>query len=543
MITPATRTLLHKAARSKHPLHQGKEHKTFLSYVPEFQRFVAILAYHRELYADSTVVTRFLDQISKVQTRYASGIAYPLAGDYSEGRLFLIQQVLPGHSLEDLIRDRRHLSPASVLLVGRLVAERLHFVADHYDLHPSLAPSQVVLFRQSGQDWTAGFTDYDLRSVRQSWDETGERQTVDDFVALLYYLRTGAPLPEEGITEDSLPGVLEKVGPELAPVFQTIFPAESWMRVETLDHLIEVLQDHAPQGADAQPSDLLQEPPLSPAFSRWMPPTTELTDRYEYQVRHAELDFPFTLEAWDQLRECQNLVHVFPPLEACAPAIQAIAKECIDFGPEGRKDAPLRMPVDAVLSDPSCCLFAEREPSGWTLAGLLRERDSLRLEEAIYLIERIRDALPQFGTSELLASCYQPQNLYLQPHAKAAPADWWKDVSPAWPLKIRLRPLPTNLLFPTLAPDFAEFPQDHLERRKITQQFFEPKTSFASLCYTILRATQAPDQPLPSDFTPIFQRAFLSQATPDQLCRQILRSLRANAGKRSSSPPQDSSGA
>jgi len=506
-----------QARSEQHPeqiIRRAEEDQTHLVYLDEWERFVAVKIYRREFFADPNVVQNFRERIGEIQGQYASGLAYPLDGGHENGRLFLLHQLLPGYRLSDFLRQSGPLTESNLLAVGSLVADRLEFVHRHYDVVPSLRPDDVYLHRDGPRDWTAGFSDYDLRPVRQPWTYPRETKAIQDLSLLLYELATGRRFDSfETLVESADATLADDVSESLSSLFARLLAPDAWLQPETFEDLRRALDEEAPRDEDEP--DLVQ-PPIPPSLLPWIPDRSELTDRFQYRQPYPGLEHPGAIDAWDLLTERATRVYILPPACEEAPRLRSLIQQSVRLAHQ--PDAEGFTPVQSVLSDPSCCLVSEPVPEGISLWTLLQQREDLTLAEVLTLLEETARTLHQLVRGGNRLPSIQAQDVLL--HPTSPPADDRPPHGHAWdrPLvrgtfRVRLRPFPTNLLFAE-APDLAELHGPPANRRRATANYFRPEWSFLALAHTMLRSIAGTERNLAPALAEVFHQAFSAASSP-----------------------------
>lgn len=527
------------ADANRHPeqvIRRRDEDSTHLVYLDEWQRFVALKIYRREFFADGSVIRMFLDRVEMVQARYAAGIAYPFLGGHENGRLYLLLQLLPGHHLLDLVQHRGPLDSPTLFALAEGIAERLEFVHRHYDLAPSLEPDEVSIHRDGPHEWTAGFSSYDLRPVRAREDCPRELRAIRDFTRLLQFLRTGKPCA-------SFEALLEAISsePALQPgtdpaghLLRRLAMAEEEERPQTFPELRQAIEAAAP-GTTPLPD--LAQPPVSRSLLHWIPGPSALTDRFHYRQPVASLDFPSSFSAWDVLEDHPCRVHLLPPVRPERPHLHALLQQCVRLAHQN--DVPEFTPVDAVMSDPSCCLISEVPADDLNLCEILKRREPLRLPEALHLIRQVAEVVEKLTGTGRLLPVLQLQNVLLRPARTGSTESWWKDLSEATDFQLFLRPFPTNLIF-TEAPALSEIGGKGAARARATRNFFHPQFALVALAHRILRAAYPAVEDMPAPLAVVFHRAF-SQSAPvplSALAARLEKAARAAASGRSGTATQ-----
>lgn len=502
------RTLADANRQPAQVIRRGEESSTHLIYIDEWQRFVAMKIYRREFFADANVVRQFQDRVQDVQARYASGIAYPFFGGHENGRLFLLLQQFPGHHLADLIAHRGPLDPSTLFALGGLILTRLEFVHRHYGLSPSLEPSEVYIHRDGPHEWTIGFSDYDLRPLRQPWAYSPESKAVENLTLLLHYLRTGSWCPhfEELLPRASGSAPLPSHEP-LDRLFERLLDPKAEARPRTFSEFLRLLED-TPSKPSVQP-DLVQ-PPVSQSLLSWVPDSTSLTDRFQYGPPLATLDFPAVFNAWDVLAEHASRVYVLPSAGPDRPKLGAIVQQCVKLARQN--DIPEFTAVDSVMSDPSCCLISELPPESLSLWDVLKRREFLSLSEAVKILELLASTVERLIRKGCSVPVLQPQNILLHSVTPTAKESWWEDLAQPESFRLSLRPFPTNLLFAE-APSLSEVGGKGPARARATRNYFDPRFASAALAHRIIRCAFRPNQDMPAPLAAVFHSVF-SQASP-----------------------------
>lgn len=522
-------------------IRRGEEDAAHLVYVDEWQRFVALKIYRREIFSDTSVIRRFLDRVASVQARFHSGIAYPFAGGHENGRLYVALQHLPGHHLADLIEYRRHLDAPSLFALADLITKRLEFVHRHYDLAPSLHPNSVCIHRDGPHDWTIGFSDYDLRPLRHPWAYTGEAQAVRDLTLLLYYLHTGTLFPslDELVVEfAATPGPSNEH--PTADLFRHLLGQPEDSRPQTfaeVQRLLEAVMPHAAPNPD------LAQPPVSRTLLPWVPDTSRLTDRFQYGDPLASLEFPASFAAWDLLEERASRVHILPPATAEHPNLSALIQQCVKLA--HLSDIEGFTPVDSAMVDPSCCLVSEPSSCALSLWDVMKRREHLQLPEALSILKNLAEVAGNLERKGYLLPVLQPQNILLEPTGSSPGADWWRDLSSPAVCRLSIRPLPTNLLF-TEAPCLSEIGGTGPSRARATANYFQPGYSSIALAHRVVQSSFQPGEKMPAPLASVFHQALSHSpsATPflalvtrlEKAARSVLRA-RQEEGAESPAPP------
>lgn len=505
------------AEASRHPaqvIRRGAEDSTHLIYIDDWQQFVAMKIYRREFFADGGVVRQFLERVEGVQAAYASGIAYPFAGGHENGRLYLLLQQLPGHRLTDLVQQCGPLRPSSLIAIGGLIANRLDFVHRHYDLAPSLKPEDVYIHREGPHEWTAGFSDYDLRPVRQPWAYSRESKAVRDLTLLLSYLQTASVCASfDDLLLEPLPALEGPEAERVSRLFRRLLSPNEAARPQTIAEFLRLLGDVTP-GAGAEP-DLLQ-PSVSRSLLHWVPEPSALTDRFHYGHPLASLEFPASFEAWDVLEDHACRVHVLPPPKPEHANLSALVQQCVKLA--HRNDAGDFTSVDSVMSDPSCCLVSELPPEDLNLWEILKRRERVDLAEAVNVLRLLAETVDRLSGQGFRLPVLQPQNILLRPVDPNAGPGWWEELSPAAALRLTIRPFPTNFLF-TEAPALSEIAGSRSARARATRNYFHPRHAPAALAHRVVCCTLRPGEEMAAPLATVFQAAF---ALPESLPLSVL---------------------
>lgn len=529
------------ADANRHPeqiIRRREEDSTHLVYLDEWQRFVALKIYRREFFADGSVIRVFLDRVEMVQARYASGIAYPFLGGHENGRLYLLLQQLPGHPLFDLIQHRGPLDSATLFALAEGIASRLEFVLRHYDLLPSLEPEEVFIHRDGPHDWAVGFAGYDLRPARKREDCPREAKAIREFAVLLHFLRTGTRCA----SWDELSG-LSPASPTAGSgsdpanrLLRLLLSSEEEERPHTFADLRRVLEEAAPSAA---PHPELAQPPVSRSLLHWVPEPSALTDRFQYRQPLASLDFPSAFAAWDVLEDHASRVHLLPPVRPERANLHALLQQCVRLAHQS--DVPEFTAIDAVMSDPSCCLISEVPQDDLSLCDILKRREQLTLPEALHLIRCVAEVADKLIAKGRLLPVLQPQNVLIRPASPAGQETWWQDLSSNQAFQLFIRPFPTNLIH-TEAPPLSEIGGKGAARARATRNYFHPQFALVALAHRILRAAFRPGEETPAPLAAVFHKAFMQSSAPlpSALADRLDKAARAIPSNRPLSSPDPS---
>lgn len=506
-------------------LNEGENSKTYLAFSEEFSRFVSVKLYGPELFADARTRRSVHDTAEKIRASFSSGIAFPLEVGDQDNRVYQVCELLPGHSIEHLIKEQGNLDASTVFeLAKRLLATTQH-VLDAYDLNPNLSPEQIFVWRTGGSNWSLGFADYDLKP-EESEEETGELQLVQDLSLLFYFLGSGDmqtwfyPMLNIKFEEDQHP----KIAPELLYLYQRLFDSDASKRPFSITDLNRLLEFSA-EKVSGKPE--LDEIPVDRSFLTWMPRNGSFPEPYSPNKRSSEFAQPCTFEAVDKLKDSTSLVHILPPDSMTLSKFIDDYRQSMQLA-QG-KESKVLTPVESVTCDPKCRVVAEKPVAAISVSTLLERKADFKREEALLLLHKIDRCLNDVETEGFTAPSLQLNDIYIRPQGAksrrgvlAQKKFGW--LSEADKYQIFVRPFHSNLFFGE-TPDMTALngQTGKFGRTSAITNLFRPEYAFVTLAYTMMSAAVASEKKqMPKAMAELFRKSFSTRQTEGSKGRERL---------------------
>ncbi len=388
-------------------------------------RFLAVKIYRRDFLADQRMLCLFQETGGGLRTAYVPGVAYPLDFGVVDARFYQVMELLPGGSLQDLLAVTGPLAPEAVVRLGRLLLPAVRGLVSDHGIRPVLDAARIQVWPSAGSDgpWRAGLADYDPRPARNPGSVASEQSAIADLIALLR-ASGGALMAAEAVCY-----------------------SEFWRRItdclpvtfQELEELLGELPLDDPE-ATALPVAALNRASLS-----WFPKPAELPDRFEYHRDGAACGLPTAYEATDVFRGGLRWVHILPPERITGLSLEPYFRQGTNLTQRPGQTVGF-LPVDSVMRDPCCRLFAESTTGGICLADLLQKRGKLSNEELLALLRRISDTLAQVRSGGWLTPPLSSRDVYLFPAKGQSSTTFFGNLTDSAAFEIKLRSFPSNLL-------------------------------------------------------------------------------------------------
>jgi len=513
-------------------LAEQKNARTFLAFSDLYARFAAAKVYQLDPYHDAAYRERMQQRLSDVQNAFTEGIAFPLGMSVQDERICQLTELLPGHSLQEIVEWHGPLSTQDVFLVARRVLQQVIHARESYRVSPNFSPDQVQLWQTGSVNWKLGFSDYDLRREYGEGGVDEAREAFGQLALLLYYMGTGdlrTTVPTK--TGDLAASWLKKSSPELWWFYLQLFRDANAPGLCDLEQLLARVESHCTQKTAKLE---LGNPPLDRPFLNWLPQHGEFPQPFESRGRNLDPWQTGSFAAVDQLREAKVQLHLLPPQSMTQGArFESSFQEMRQIACDNHA---WQMPVQSVMVDPSCRVVAEKSSPGIPLSVVLEGRDSFRAEEALHLLEKASVAISyaerawaEVGETPSL----DLNDLVLIPGPDVPTSSSWRDqctwLADPSAYEVRLRPFKSNPFF-EVTPNTAAL---HSETNvSLQERLFLPEHSFAALAYRLMtKVMESKDTPLPDAAALMFRKVLaLRRSNEGYLRRYMIAKLRRVLG-------------
>ncbi|MEM7010143.1 MAG: hypothetical protein AAF585_01565 [Verrucomicrobiota bacterium] len=465
------------------------------------------------------------DSAEKIRASFSSGIAFPLEVGDQDNRVYQVCELLPGHSIEHLIKEQGKLDASTVFELAKRLLATMQHVLDSYDLSPNLSPEQIYVWRTGGSNWSIGFADYDLKP-EDSEEETGELQLVQDLSLLFYFLGSGDmqtwfyPMLNIKFEEDQHPNI----APELLYLYQRLFDSDASKRPFSITDLNRLLEFSA-EKVTGKPE--LDEIPVDRSFLTWMPQNGSFPEPYSPNKRSSEFAQPCTFEAVDKLKDSTSLVHILPPDSMTLSKFIDDYRQSMQLA-QG-KESKVLTPVESVTCDPKCRVVAEKPVAAISVSTLLERKADFKREEALLLLHKIDRCLSDVESEGFTAPSLQLNDIYIKPQGAksrrgvlAQKKFGW--LSEADKFQIFVRPFHSNLFFGE-TPDMTALngQTGKFGRTSAITNLFRPEYAFVTLSYTLMSAAMASEKkPMPKAMAELFRKSFSTRQSEGAKGREAL---------------------
>lgn len=506
-------------------LNEGEESKTFLAFSEEFSRFVALKLYESDQFPDAKSRRLVQESAEQVRSRFSSGIAFPLEVGEAESRVYQASELLPGHSVENLVEKQGPLEASTVFELAKRLLSTTRDVIDTYELRPNLSPSQIFVWRTGGSHWSLGFADYELKPKNPD-DDPGELQLVQDLSLLFYFLGAGDlqtwfyPMLNVKFSEEQHP----KIAPELLYLYQRLFDADASKRPFSITDLTRLL-DFSAEKVSGKPE--LGELAVERAFLAWMPRNGSFPEPFTPKEQSTEFGQPCTFEAIDKGKDTTSLVHILPPDSMTLSKFIDDYRQSMQLA-QG-KESKVLTPIESVTCDPKCRVVAEKPVAAISISTLLERKSDFRREEALLLLHKVDQCIVEVEREGFKAPSLQLNDIYIKPQGAksrrgvlAQKKFGW--LSEAEKYQVFLRPFHSNLFYGE-TPDLSALNGDSgkFGRTPGITNLFRPEYSFVTLAYTLMAAAmESEDQQMPKAMAEAFRKSFTAKYTDSPKERERL---------------------
>ncbi|MFT5465919.1 MAG: TPR repeat protein [Verrucomicrobiales bacterium] len=507
-------------------LNEGEDSKTFLAFSEEFSRFVALKLYSSDHFPDAKSRKMVQESAEQLRSRFSSGIAFPLEVGEEDNRVYQANEILPGHSLKDLVEKQGPLAASTAFELAKTLLSTARNVLDSYELQPDLSPEQIFVWGTGGSHWNLGFADYDLRPKEGAADEPGELQLVQDLSLLFYFLGSGDlqawfyPMLNAKFTEEQNP----KIAPELLYLYQRLFDADASKRPFSLTDLTRLLEFSA-EKVSGKPE--LGELAVERSFLTWMPRNGSFPEPFAPKEQSTEFAQPCTFEAIDKVKDTTSLVHILPPDSMTLSKFIDDYRQSMQLA-QGKESKAFTQ-VESVTCDPKCRVVAEKQVAAISVSTLLERKSDFKREESLLLLHKIDRCLQDVQDEGFTAPSLQLNDIYIKPQGAksrrgvlAQKKFGW--LSEAEKYQIFLRPFHSNLFYGE-TPNFSALngQTGKFGRTPAITNLFRPEYSFVTLSYTLMSAAMESEaKPMPNAMAEAFRKAFATKQNDNAKERERL---------------------
>lgn len=505
-------------------MDEGNGSTSYLAFSERHQRFVAHKTFSPDPFRDELYRERLQDRLEEVQRGFTGGMAYPFAVGEEDQRFYQVTQILPGHSLREIVEWRGPLGPQEVFLVARRLIAQLRQLRSTIRLTPELSADSIMITRGAGLHWKLGFAEYDLRKVYGEGSATEEQDTFTDLALMLYYLGTGIQrkfLPTK--TGDIESSRMRDHSPDLWRFYLQLFRFANAENACPLRYL-EAMVDSCCSIVNAKLE--LGCPPPDREYLNWLPDNGEFPEPFDSRGRDLDRDGPFVFEAVDRLRETAARVHFLPPHSMTQSG--AYESHFQQMRRVVTSTSPHMMEVDCVMVDPDGRLVAEHPAQGVPLSTILERRELFSRQEVITILSKVDEAITGLEADVPMGESIPSMSLndiYLVP-SEELPAGlvrnrftWLADKEA---FTVQLRPLRTNLFFEEM-PDLV--PLSCSKDASLAARAFEPDHSFTTLAMSLAgHALDCEEEAMDETVAEVFRRFYRQPASNDITHRHRLMS-------------------
>ena len=497
-------------------LSEGEDFKTYLAFAEDYARFVGLKIYGRDLFPDVRLKKLLQERAEHIRAHFSSGIAFPLDVGEEDHRFFQVTELLPGHSLTQLIDKQGPLSPATAFELCKRILTEAKKVLENYDLKPNLAPDQVFVWRTGTSHWEIGFADYDLRPPKSGQEQPGELQLVQELSLLFYFIGTNDmqtwfyPMLNADYSEEKFP----EIPTALLYLYQRAFDSDASKRPFSATDLRRLI-DFSAEKITGKPN--LEELPINRPFLDWMPTADgNFPEPYSPKNRSQEVGQPCTFEAVDKLRDTSSLVHILPPDAMTLSTFIDDYRQSMQLA-QGKRSKVLT-PIESVMCDPKCRVVAERPVPAISLASLLEQKEGVTRDEAITILEKISESLTELEKEGFRGASLQLNDIYLKPQGAKSRRAVMTQRKFGWlhaadKFQIFLRPFHSNLFYME-TPDMTTLngSAGKFGRSEAIRNVFRPGYEFATLAFSLMaNAIETEDILMPKAMAETFRKTFSSR--------------------------------
>lgn len=238
-------------------------------------RLVALKVLHRNLGLKPTEalrrLARFEQEVETIRKLNHPNIViiydYFIA-DQTEGQVFFVMEFLDGQTLDEVLSEEIHLSPAEVVRIGLQLCDGLAYAHDHQVVHRDIKPSNIIRMKNQqvkitdfgiakALDSTSTLTrteeiigTLDYMPPEQIMDTKTVDQRADIYAtgAVLYELLGGRRPYEDGLLKlYADPKPLQEINPTVPPEFVNIvmkaMARQTTDRYQTAAEMAQALQE------------------------------------------------------------------------------------------------------------------------------------------------------------------------------------------------------------------------------------------------------------------------------------------------------------